>query len=399
MGNETTTHVLRLHIVPNNNSAGLPLRMAVALDTSGSMEGDKLAHARKACVEIAGLLREEDRLSLAGFSTQVRPLLEQLAGGQAARATAESRFAGVKAAGITRTDLAIEWIREFLVPEEGVIRVGMLITDGKPTTPKGRELDETAPIIELAGYLGDGGVTLYTVGLGDATNLNVGFLVDLSTRGHGAYLYAEQPEELAQRLRERFNISQTVAVGEAQLVLTPLLPGLQVTRCCRLRPEYLPLAIATDEKTVNIGLLRNDTPTDLLVDVTVPPLGFGERLTTHSALEIQLSALGLPSPIIARAELRYTASLLEAQQQDRDVDNDRILWEININAEVLARTGDLTKTGILLGQIHQAAAQVGQQDIVDQAAKQLEGLQKTGLLDAAEASRLLDLTRNRGKTE
>jgi len=380
---------------------GLSLRLAVALDTSGSMEGEKLSHAKMACLEIVGMLRPEDRFSLATYSTQVRKQFENLAGGVTARTTAENQLSTINAAGITRTDLALEWIQANLPAEKDVTRVGILITDGKPTNPKGRELEDVSPVTALAGQMGESGVTLCTVGLGNAANFNTAFLAEIGSRGRGTYIYAETPADLTPRLQRRFLASQAVAVDDAKLTLAPLRPGAQINGCCRIRPEFIPfdLPVGGRESAIAIGALRRDIATDILVEVQAPPPDFGEGTGSRPLVEAQITAVGLPTPISSIAEINYTASVLEAQRQDRDVDGDRILWEINANAEELAQAFDPYQTGKLLGNIQQAAANAGHQDIAGQAAHQLDELYKTGELDPAAVSRLLDMTRNRGETE
>jgi Ca-activated chloride channel family protein len=77
--NEQTDHVLRARIIPQQQStSGLPLHLAIALDTSGSMEGEKLSAAKQALNLVLTQLRQGDRLSLCSFNSQVNPILDNV---------------------------------------------------------------------------------------------------------------------------------------------------------------------------------------------------------------------------------------------------------------------------------------------------------------------------------
>jgi Ca-activated chloride channel family protein len=108
--------------------------MAIALDTSSSMQGEKLTAAKETCSAVVAQLRNTDRLELASFSTQVQPLLKSLAGGSGALDAANEAIAKLQASGVTRTDMALEWIQKALPEEKGFVRIGILITDGHATT-------------------------------------------------------------------------------------------------------------------------------------------------------------------------------------------------------------------------------------------------------------------------
>ena len=61
-------HTLRLRLLPNApTTRTLPLHLGLLLDTSQSMQGEKLTAAKQACKEILKHLRQGDTLSLLEF--------------------------------------------------------------------------------------------------------------------------------------------------------------------------------------------------------------------------------------------------------------------------------------------------------------------------------------------
>lgn len=117
---DRTEHVLRARITPQQGATGLPLHLAIALDTSGSMDGDKLLAAKQALNLVLNQLRPSDRLSLCSFNSQVSTIVDNAAGGDR---TVTHSINSLQASGITRTDLALEWIHRVLPDRGGVVRV------------------------------------------------------------------------------------------------------------------------------------------------------------------------------------------------------------------------------------------------------------------------------------
>jgi hypothetical protein len=50
-------------------------------------------------------------------------------------------------------------------------------------------------LLDKAGELSEAGILIYPVGLGNASNFNNVFLIDLGNRGQGEFIYAETPSE------------------------------------------------------------------------------------------------------------------------------------------------------------------------------------------------------------
>ena len=139
-GNIAEEHVLRVRARAVGAVKALPLRMAIALDSSSSMEGEKLKSAKDACDTMLRHLRPEDKVWIASFATRVIPLVDGVEGDSGLRSAAQAKLADLEAEGVTRTDLALEWIQRTLKAETGLVRVGILITDGHPTDTKGSHL-------------------------------------------------------------------------------------------------------------------------------------------------------------------------------------------------------------------------------------------------------------------
>jgi Ca-activated chloride channel family protein len=402
-GPRPSPHVLRVRIRPQAGhvpAQGLPLRLAIAVDTSSSMDGPMLAHARASCLAVLAQLRPEDRFSLAGFASDVTPLLEGLPGGPEACDVGASAIAGLEAFGVTRTDLALEWLLRALPPEPGTMRMGVLVTDGHPTDLQGQPLPTTTELLDRAGRLDTAGATLCTVGLGDAGNFNSSFLVDLSDRGRGAFLYADTPEALQPQLRARLAAGQSVTATDLRLMLRPLLPGVVLKGCCRLRPEFVPLELPVNpnEAGIRLGGIQGDAPTDVLVSIEAPPAGFGDLAGARPIVALRLEGEQAAPREELQAYLHYTDSYVEAQRIDSEINKDRLHWELNVYSQALNRSANIKQTAALLGDIAHTAHKAGQESLAIQATGQLADLQKGGRLDAHRATGILVQTRRPGGT-
>ncbi|WP_066382419.1 vWA domain-containing protein [Anabaena sp. CA = ATCC 33047] len=386
----STDHVLRVRISPSSKKQGLPLRMAIALDTSGSMQGEKLEAAKKACRSVVAQLRDSDRLELASFATEVQPLLKSHSGGKGAVETANSAISSLQASGVTRTDKALNWIQNALPEETGIVRVGILITDGHATTPEGKILDNVTPLLNQAEKLSSEGIVLHTVGLGDAADFNTEFLYNLSTRGQGTFMYADTPQELEPELRERLTVSQAIAIDDAKLELIPKIKDLNIKAFCRFSPDYLPLE-ETAKGILTIGSIRTDTPTDVLVKVEIPRLSPGKSPGEQEVMQVQLTASALNNPITETATILYTPEYDKSEQINSDVEASRALWEIRENLVILQRETNPNRTRQLLKTIEIEAVDHGLDDLKDQIDQLKDDLEKMGKLSPRHATKALTI--------
>lgn len=396
ISSQTSEHILRLRMIPKPETRHrtLPLRIAIALDTSQSMEGEKLESAKQACNTVVQQLRAEDRISLASFSTEVNPLLQNLEGND--QSSAKSAIALLYPGGVTRTDLALKWFAQALPYEKGTARVAILITDGHATNNRGYLLDDLDPLLAQANQLAKAGIIVCTVGLGNANNFNTGFLGDLSDRGQGAFIYADTPDQLTPQLYEQLINSQTIIAEEVTFRFQPE-AGVTLQGFCQISPEYRPLEETAPNQISLSGVKGGDRPTDILVAVKASPLSSSQSISRQNLLKLDVKADDLPS-VTETVSINHTQSYREAQQVDESVNRDRLLWVMNQCSTELTHSQDPQKTGELLVDLQVAATKCGQSNIAQTASQQLQALEKSGRLDPHKSALLFQNTRNlRGK--
>jgi len=376
------------------------MHIAVALDTSGSMEGVKFEKAKEACMTVAGMVRPEDHFTLAGFSHEMRPIVRSVAGGDDCADSVSNAISSLQAEGTTRMDLVLDWLEAVLSDTDaGHTKAGIIITDGHPTNPKGQVLDDMTDLLSQADRLSSPGIRVTAVGLGDARNFNVPFLADLALRGKGAFIYSESPDELNNRLKEQLYLSQSVAMDNLTITARPVSDGVRIKSCCRINPEYAPMDMRNngDGCEVRVGAIGKDAPTDVLFMVEIPPLSFGVREGVRPVVEIKCATGDSGASKTATAEIIDTLSYSRAQQFDQEVDRARILWDINLHSEEMMRCADPARNTGLLENILHKAHKIGKKGIEAQASGQIEELKKTGKLDERKTARLIDISRNTGR--
>ncbi|MEZ4340692.1 MAG: VWA domain-containing protein [Sandaracinaceae bacterium] len=153
----------------------VPRDVTFVVDTSSSMNGRPIEHARAAIRRVVEGLRDTDRFNVIGFADQVRTMNEGYVGRDATAVARASAFLDeLRATGATEMVPAIE--RALSAPtEDGRLSIVVLVTDGYIG-------NEAAVLRAIATHLGDH--RLYALGVGSAVNH---FLVERAAeigRGH-----------------------------------------------------------------------------------------------------------------------------------------------------------------------------------------------------------------------
>ncbi len=190
-----------------------PLNLSLALDRSGSMEGEPLDYVKQACAHVVDLLSPDDLLSIITFEEQVEVLMparrvvnkdlikQHIARIIAGRTT--NLYDGIAASGAQIAS----------VPGAGYLRRMVILTDGEPTAG----LRDFNSIVGQVAALKDKGVTVTALGFGPEYNEEL--LAGMARRGGGNYYYISRPDLLPEFFRHELDALMTVAATNVRLAL------------------------------------------------------------------------------------------------------------------------------------------------------------------------------------
>lgn len=182
-----------------------PVNIALVLDKSGSMQGDKIRHAKEAAIMLVQRLRADDIVSVVTYDTNVNVVMPAtklidkgmvIAGIQSIQADGSTAlFAGVsKGAAELRKFLGKERVNRIILLSDGLANVG-------PSSP--------ADLAELGASLGKEGMTVSTIGLGMGYNEDL--MLELAQKSDGNHIFAENPTDLARAFDAELGDVLTVA--------------------------------------------------------------------------------------------------------------------------------------------------------------------------------------------
>ena len=206
-----------------NDKERAPVNVAIVLDRSGSMTGEKLDRAKEAAKEAINRLDSQDILSLVvydsvvnvlvpatkvGDKTALRSRIDEIVPGQST-----ALFAGVsKGAAELRKFLELERVNRVILLSDGIANQG-------PSSP--------AELGDLGASLIKEGISVSTIGLG--LDYNEDLMAKLADRSDGNHVFVEHPNQLAQVFNEEFGDILSVVAQEISVKVNTS-PGIRPVR-------------------------------------------------------------------------------------------------------------------------------------------------------------------------
>lgn len=195
-------------------AARSPVNVALVIDRSGSMAGEKLFQAKQAARKLVEQLGDQDRIAVIHFGSDVKTFK----GGRATPATREqllSYIDQIEDEGGTNIGDGLDAGKVQLLMANGEYKVNriILMSDGEPTE------GATAPgdLIQVARQIHAQGVTLSAIGLG--TDFNEDLMQALAENGSGAYAYLRDGSQLATIFQKDLQQASTTIAREVNLKL------------------------------------------------------------------------------------------------------------------------------------------------------------------------------------
>ena len=233
-------------------SEQLPLNLALAVDASGSMSGERLRCAIDAATRVVECLTSADRLSLVSFGSTVTDHLSGVAMNDAGRRLAWQSLQEIRLSGCT--NLFGGWMR-------GAQHVATAMNNGSPMQHEGET--DPAKLAEHAKQLASRGLTSSTVGIGDGYNSET--LESIAVQGGGLHHRAAEPREIVEVLTAELEEARMTRAQGVQITLRHT-AGVQV----RSLNEF-PLERGPQESTCEVGSLAAGASRLAIFSVKFPP--------------------------------------------------------------------------------------------------------------------------------
>lgn len=178
-----------------------PSRVALVVDSSGSMQGDKLPSAQRSLQAYLDQLGPRDIVGLIDFDSIVRdPLVLRGGGGDAARSAAF--VAGLQADGGTRLYDAVRQARDWLrrSRQAGEILAVVVLTDGQDQDST-LNLEALKAELKRSGFASDERIGVFTIGYGNKGDFDEAVLRQIAESNGGEFATGT-PESIRQRMED-----------------------------------------------------------------------------------------------------------------------------------------------------------------------------------------------------
>lgn len=232
----TREHVLfdvRASGVLSPGQPRLPLNLSLLIDRSGSMDGEPLEQAKRACAQIVDLLEPTDVLSVITFGDGADVVMP--ARRMANKSLVKDYISRIHAGNTTNLyeGLVTSCQQVASVKSESSLNRVLLLTDGEPTAG-------TRDFPSIIGQVGEQkarGITVSALGFGP--DFNEELLTGIARRSGGNYYYVSRPEAIADVFRRE--LESLLKITARNLRLRVYLPrGVTVRQVYGQQPVYGP---------------------------------------------------------------------------------------------------------------------------------------------------------------
>ncbi len=254
--------LVRLAGEPATGTTYTPMNLALVLDHSGSMAGDKLQRAKEAAAMCVRRLRPDDVVSVVIFDDSVTTLAEPAKGD--AQANMPRDIEAIRAGG--STNLSGGWLRgrellakgAKLVPAGGVNRL-ILLTDGQANVG----IKDPEQLMGLCQKATVKKITTSTIGFGE--DFDERLLASMADAGGGNTYYIETPEQAPGVFEEEIEGLLTLSAQNLRLHIQPE----SATDLVRVRNVY-PSHPFENGVIVDVGDLYAREPKSVLMEFVLP---------------------------------------------------------------------------------------------------------------------------------
>lgn len=255
-----------------------PLAIAIVLDRSGSMAGDKIVKAREAAKGVIDRLRPQDQVALVSYATDYSVDLPLTAVTHANREQVLRTIDEVLDGGGTNLSGGLEAGLGQLAgaAREGFVTRVVLMSDGNAN----QGVTDPGVLNRRARAAREAGITISSLGIG--VDFNEDLMSGLAESAGGAYYYAKQGADIVQALNREFDGLESLAARQVAIALE-LAPGAHVVEAFGY--ELQPQAGTTQ---IVVGDMRSMERRQVVLRLMVTAAAAGHQPVAEVALSYTL---------------------------------------------------------------------------------------------------------------
>lgn len=304
--------------VRESASDRVPINVAIVLDKSGSMSGQKIQKAREAAIMAVQRLDANDIVSVVTYDSTVRVVVPATkAADKELIINAIQRvgpggntalFAGVsKGADELRKFLDRNRVNRLILLSDGLANVG-------PSSP--------GDLQNLGAGLSRQGMTVTTLGLG--ADYNEDLMQSLASASDGNHLFIERPQDLTRSFDLEFGDVMSVVAQDVDVQIV-CADGVRPVRVLGRDAD-----IVGQKISARINQLISSHEKSILLEIELPPgeIG-GERPVCEASVRYRNLETQNMDTLSASTRVRYVATAAEA---DRAIDRDVMVRAVQLIA-------------------------------------------------------------------
>jgi Ca-activated chloride channel family protein len=297
-----------------------PVNVALVIDRSGSMTGDRIAAAKKGAHVALERLSSDDIVSLVSYNHEV-DLLAPAAPVGGSRDKLERAIEKLTADGTTALYAGVkeggEQVKEFR-SDTKVNRV-ILLSDGLanvgPSSPR--------EVAELGRELASKGISVTTIGLG--LEYNEDLMQRLAAASDGNHVFVERPSDLAEIFDREFGDALSIAAQDLTITIECRV-GFKPTRVLGREAE-----ISGQRITLKLNQLQADNERYVVVELEAPK---GEAAGDRDVAEVGVEYLDLDGNQRKKADANVRVQIKD----------DAKAAEASINKQVMSQVTEQVAT-------------------------------------------------------
>jgi Ca-activated chloride channel family protein len=385
-GSEQAVYTLiDIKAVRGVSSASMATNVALVLDRSGSMDGEKIENMKEAVGYVVDNLSDQDIISVTIFDDQVDRLIESQPAKN--RRDIKATLANVIARGGTQISDGLKaGLAEVMkgYSKEHVNRI-VLLTDGQTW-------DDEDACFRLADEAAQHGIAITSIGIGNEWNEKL--LLQIAERSHGDSHWIQNPIAILDVFRQEVEGMRSVAATNLKAAAR-MSPGVRPFRVFSMVPmirEMTKKALSDGTVSLDLGALNGERGQAILIESRVPAQQAGAFRLGQVDVTYDVPSKGIMAQSIKTdLMVTFTGDASSTAKVNAEVMNlvEKVsAFKLQTRALTEAEAGNIAAATQKLQAAATVLLNLGEDELAEAAEQEILGLKKTGALSAAGTKKL-----------